>query len=156
VVFEPSIHALVGNDSPAGRLPGYADLDEYALLHQAARWARGEDILAPRERAVPGDGRVSDAVADGWRGILLRRPGWRAEAELRATYEDGGFPDADVAALGRPDDAAAVIDLAIVDSRPAADGALAIESRDGGPIALRDALSRIPGFALIARRYRRS
>jgi hypothetical protein len=99
---------------------------------------------------------VSGAVADGWRGILLRRPGWRAEAELRATYEDGGFPDAEVAGLGRPDDPAAVVDLAIVDSRPAADGALAIESRDGGPIALRDALSRIPGFALIARRYRRS
>ena len=155
-VFEPSIHALFGNDSPAGRLPGYADLDEYALLHQAARWARGEDILALGDRAVPGDGRVSAAVADGWRGILLRRPGWRAEAELRATYEDGGFPDADLTALGRPDDPAAVVDLAIVDSRPAADGALAIESRDGGPIALRDALSRIPGFALIARRYRRS
>jgi hypothetical protein len=95
-------------------------------------------------------------MADGWRGILLRRPGWRAEAELRATYEDGSFPDVAVASLERPDDPAAVIDLAIVDARPAVEGALAIESRDGGPIALRDALSRIPGFALIARRYRRT
>ncbi len=155
-VFEPSIHALFGSDSPAGRLPGYADLDEYALLHQAARWARGEDVLAAGGRATSGDGRVSPAVADGWRGILLRRPGWRAEAELRATYEEGDFPDTELASLQPPGDQAAVIDLAIVDSRPAADGALAIESRDGGPIALRDALSRIPGFALIARRYRRT
>jgi len=154
-VFEPSIQALFGTDSPAGRLAGYADLDEYALLHQAARWARGEDVLGRGARAVAGDGRVSPAVADGWRGILLRRPGWHAEAELRATYEEGGAPEADIAALERPGDPAAVVDRAIVDARPAADGALAIEGRDGGPIELRDALRRIPGYALIARRYRR-
>jgi HD superfamily phosphohydrolase len=170
-VFEPSIQALFGTDSPAGRLAGYADLDEYALLHQAARWARGEDVLADAsggrgseggvdggeaERGTPGDGRVSRAIADGWRGILLRRPGWRAEAEFRATYEDGGFPEADVATLQRPSDPSIVIDLAVVDARPAADGALAIEGRDGGQIALRDALARVPAFALIARRYRKS
>ncbi|HXG39551.1 MAG TPA: HD domain-containing protein, partial [Candidatus Limnocylindrales bacterium] len=39
-VFEPSIRAIFGDGSPAERLAAYADLDEYALLHQAARWAR--------------------------------------------------------------------------------------------------------------------
>ena len=40
-VFGASIAAIFGDDSPAERLGAYADLDEYALLHQAARWARG-------------------------------------------------------------------------------------------------------------------
>jgi len=155
-VFEPSIQALFGTDSPADRLAGYADLDEYALLHQAARWARGEDVLARGEREMPGDGRVAAVVADGWRGILLRRPRWRSEAELRATYEAGGFPEADVEALERPGDPSVVVDRAVVDARPDANGTLAIESRDGRPISLREAIARVPGWALIARRYRRA
>ncbi|HEX8026645.1 MAG TPA: HD domain-containing protein [Candidatus Limnocylindrales bacterium] len=155
-VFEPSIQALFGTDSPADRLGGYADLDEYALLHQAARWARGEDVVEARgDRAVPGDGRVSRAVADGWRGILLRRPRWRSEAEYRATYEDGGFPEADVAALERPGDPAVMVDRAVVDARPDAGERLAIEARDGHPLPLRQAIGRVPAWALIARRYRR-
>jgi hypothetical protein len=43
-VFAPSIRAIFGEGSPAERLADYADLDEYALLHQAARWARGESL----------------------------------------------------------------------------------------------------------------
>ncbi|HKB28625.1 MAG TPA: HD domain-containing protein [Candidatus Limnocylindrales bacterium] len=155
-VFEPSIQALFGTDSPADRLSGYADLDEYALLHQAARWARGEDVIALGHRATPGDGRVTRSIADGWRGILLRRPGWRADAEYRATYEDGDFPEADVAALERPGDPAVVVDRAVVDARPDAGGALAIEARDGRPVPLREAIGRVPAYALIARRYRRT
>ena len=155
-VFEPSIQALFGTDSPADRLDGYADLDEYALLHQAARWARGEDVLGAGDRAAPGDGRVSRAIADGWRGILLRRPRWRSEAEFRATYEPDAFPDADVAALERPGDPAVVVDRAIVDARPDASGALAIEGRDGRAVPLREAIGRVPAYALIARRYRRT
>ena len=34
------------------RSAAYADLDEYALLHQAARWARGEASPATRRRAT--------------------------------------------------------------------------------------------------------
>ncbi|MEZ0241611.1 MAG: HD domain-containing protein [Chloroflexota bacterium] len=154
-VFEPSIHALFGADSPAERLAGYADLDEYALLHQAARWARGEDVLGAGERATPGDGRVSRAIADGWRGILLRRPGWRPEAEIRVTYEPGEFPAAAVAGLGEARAREVAIDLAEVDARPAGDHQLAIEGRDGGEMPLASALARIPAFALIGRRYRR-
>ena len=45
-VFGPSIGAIFGDGSPAERLSAYVDLDEYALLHQAARWARGEDVPA--------------------------------------------------------------------------------------------------------------
>ncbi|MEX1169049.1 MAG: HD domain-containing protein, partial [Chloroflexota bacterium] len=43
-VFGVSVRAIFGDGSPAERLAAYADLDEYALLHQAARWARGEDV----------------------------------------------------------------------------------------------------------------
>ncbi len=154
-VFQPAIAALFGDDSPAARLSDYVDLDEYALLHQAARWARGEDVLADNAPAEPGSGRVSRAVADGWRGILLRRPGWRADAEMRASYEAGGEPAADIARLGAAEPGRVAIDLAVVDARPNGGGRLAIEGRDGGEIGLKEALGRVPGFALIGRRYRR-
>ena len=155
-VFEPSIRALFGADSPAERLGGYADLDEYALLHQAARWARGEDVVTGSATTEPGDGRVPRAVADGWRGILLRRPSWRAEAEIRATYDAGGFPTALVETLGPEAPGRVAIDLAIVDARPAVGPTLTIEARDGSDIPLAEALSRIPANALIARRYGRT
>src|SRR5205085_511540 len=45
-VFAASVRAIFGDASPAERLSEYADLDEYALLHQAARWARGDSLLA--------------------------------------------------------------------------------------------------------------
>jgi HD superfamily phosphohydrolase len=153
-VFQPAIVALFGDDSPADRLGDYVDLDEYALLHQAARWARGEDVGVGGAAGAPGSGRVSRAVANGWRGILLRRPGWRAEAEMRASYEPGGEPRAEIERLGQAEPGRVTIDLAIVDARPAGDQRLAIEGRDGSEIALAEALSRVPAYALIGRRYR--
>ena len=155
-VFQPAIEALFGDDSPADRLADYVDLDEYALLHQAARWARGEDVLdGAAGRGTPGGGRVPKAVADGWRGILLRRPGWRAEAEIRASYEPGMEPAEDIAGLGSAQPGRVTIDLAIVDARPGDDRRLAVEGRDGSAIPLSSALARVPAFALIGRRYRR-
>jgi HD superfamily phosphohydrolase len=156
-VFAPSIQALFGDHSPVDRLADYADLDEYALLHQAARWSRGEDIAEPGT-ARPGDGRVERAVADGWRGILLRRPGWHVEAEARAEYEDGAFPSEIAERLGPSEPGRIAIDLASVDARlPDAVAArkLIIERRDGSTPELSRALPRIPGYALVARRYRR-
>ena len=156
-VFGPSIRAIFGKGSPAEALSAYADLDEYALLHQAALWARGEAISSePR----PGDGCVSQAVADAWRGILLRRPRWRSDAEIRAEYEPGGFPTALVATLGTAEPGRVAIDLATVDARPAeataTDSLLAVEGLDGRPAApLSEALARLPAYSLIARRYRR-
>jgi HD superfamily phosphohydrolase len=154
-VFQPAIEALFGDDSPADRLADYVDLDEYALLHQAARWARGEDVVAAAGGGGPGSGRVSAAVADGWRGILLRRPGWRAEAEFRASYEPGGEPASEIAALGSDEPGRVAIDLAIVDARPGDGRRLAVEARDGSDIPLSRALTRVPAYALIGRRYRR-
>ncbi len=155
-VFGPSIRAIVGEGSPAEHLSAYADLDEYALLHQAARWARGESVVpAP----TPGDGTVTSVIADGWRAILLRRPTWRAEAEVRAEYEAGARPEARIAALGQPEPGRVAIDLAEVDARPAeassTDGLLALEARDGSAASLASALASIPAYWLIARRYRR-
>ena len=49
-VFAPSIRAVFGDGSPAERLGAFADLDEYALLHQAAR-------LGPRRAPVRHAGR---------------------------------------------------------------------------------------------------
>jgi HD superfamily phosphohydrolase len=154
-VFQPAIVALFGDDSPADRLADYVDLDEYALLHQAARWARGEDV-AGKGGGAPGSAIVSQAVADGWRGILLRRPGWRAEGEIRASYEAGGEPREEIQRLGLAEPGRVAIDLAVVDARPAGDHRLAIEGRDGREIPLADALARVPGYALIGRRYRRA
>jgi hypothetical protein len=156
-VFAPSIRAIFGEGSPADRLADYADLDEYALLHQAARWARGEAV---DDAARPGDGRVPRAVADAWRAVLLRRPRWRSDAEVRATYEPGAYPEELVASLGEAEPGRVAIDLAIVDARPedatATDSLLAIEARDGTtPLRLSEALVRLPAWALIGRRYRR-
>jgi HD superfamily phosphohydrolase len=147
-VFGPSVRAIFGDGSPADRLAAFADLDEYALLHQAARWARGMDV-----------DQVGQPIADAWRAILLRRPTWRAEAEVRAEYQQGAFPDALVATLGRPAAGVTAIDLAIVDALPSdpvsTDGLLALEGRDGSMPSLAEALSSIPAYWLIGRRYRR-
>ena len=167
-VFGISVRAIFGDGSPVERLSAYADLDEYALLHQAARWARGEDVAGPGIRAgspsgsasAAGDHRVPAAVADAWRAILLRRPSWRAEAEVRAEYESGNEPAALIAGLGNPEPGRIAIDLAVVDARPADVAAgepprLALEMRDGSPgPTLAEALGRLPGYALIGRRYR--
>jgi hypothetical protein len=155
-VFGPSIRAIYGAGSPADGLAAFADLDEYTLLHQAARWARGESVSAV---PGPGDGTVSSTVAEAWRAILLRRPTWRAEAELRAAFEAGERPDDLIAGLGRAEPGVVAIDLAEVDARPAdarsTDGLLALEGRDGQDLSLGAALATIPAYWLVARRYRR-
>jgi uncharacterized protein len=156
-VFAPSIEALFGGESPAESLSAYADLDEYALLHQAALWARNEAIS---DRPTPGNGTVTAEVADGWRAILLRRPRWRAEAEIRLSYERTP-PEDELAALGSAEPGRVAIDLAVVDARPAdataTDSLLAIEGRDGRPgPPLSRTLARLPAYALIGRRYRRA
>jgi HD superfamily phosphohydrolase len=160
-VFRPSILAIFGEDSPADQLSHYADLDEYALLHQAALWARGEALS---ERPAPGDGTVTSEVGRAWHAILLRRPRWHAEAELRRAYEAAERDAAVLAArreLGRDEAGVLAIDLAEVDARPAeataTDSLLAVVGRDGRPAApLSQALGRIPAYSLVARRYRRT
>jgi HD superfamily phosphohydrolase len=155
-VFGLSVRAMFGDGSPVEQLSAYADLDEYALLHQAARWARGESVASS---PAAGDGRVTSAVADGWRAILLRRPRWRAEAEVRAEYEPGARPDEAIAALGESEEGRVAIDIAVVDARPAdasaTDSLLALEARDGSSLSVARALGRLPAYAMIARRYRR-
>ncbi|HEX2470889.1 MAG TPA: HD domain-containing protein [Candidatus Limnocylindrales bacterium] len=159
-VFGPSIRAIFGEGSPAERLAAYADLDEYALLHQAARWARGLDVAADGEAEPPsGEGRVRPALAAAWRAILLRRPTWRSEAEVRAEYETAEPPADVVASLGEAEPGKVAIDLAVVDARPAdateTDRVLALEGRDGRSMSLSSALGSIPANYLVGRRYRR-
>jgi uncharacterized protein len=155
-VFGPSILAIFGEGSPGDRLAAYADLDEYGLLHQAARWARGEAVA---DRPAAGDWTVTQDIAAGWQAILLRKPTWRSEAEIRAEYEAGQRPEALIASLGAAEPGRVAIDLAEVDARPAdaasTDGLLALETRDGGTPSLSAALASIPAYWLIGRRYRR-
>jgi len=159
-VFRPSIRAIFGEASPAEALGLYADLDEYALLHQAALWARGEEISP---EPAPGDGTVTAEVGRAWGAILLRRPRWRAEAESRINYEaiDRTSAQAEaVAELGPAVPGSVEIDLAEIDARPAeataTDSLLAIVGRDGEPAApLSRSLGRLPAYSLVARRFRR-
>jgi uncharacterized protein len=160
-VFRPSIMAIFGEGSPAEDLSHYADLDEYALLHQAALWARGEALSdSPR----PGDMTVTPEVGRAWSAILLRRPSWRAEAELRRSYEAARRSTEWAEAereLGPAVPDRVIVDLAEIDARPAegtaTDSLLAIVGRDGAPAApLSAALARLPAYSLVARRYRRA
>ncbi len=158
-VFGPSVRAIFGDGSPADRLAAYADLDEYALLHQAARWARGVDVVEPGSPPRAGDGQVTAGVASAWRAILLRQPTWRSEAEVRAEYEAGARPDDLIETLGSAEPGRVAIDLAVVDARPAdataTDRLLGLEGRDGRSLSLSAALASIPAYWLIGRRYRR-
>ena len=159
-VFRPSILAIFGDVSPARALGHFADLDEYALLHQAALWARGEAIA---ENPAPGDGTVTAEVGRVWQAILLRRSRWRSEAELRRSYEAEEREGSRSAAAGElgpaiPDRVA--LDLAEIDARPAdateTDSLLAVVGRDGTPAApLSRSLGRLPAYSLVARRFRR-
>ncbi len=160
-VFGPSVSALFGEANPLHALDAYADLDEYALLHQASRWARGEQLAeAPR----PGDGLVTPRVGELWRGILLRRPTWRAVREVRRDSR-GGHDRASVeaelrTALGaeadRPD---VCLDLAEADARPQnplkASGQLIVARRDGtlDPTALGELLERLPAVVVVGRAF---
>jgi hypothetical protein len=103
---------------------------------------------------------VAPHVAGIWRRILLRRPRWRAEAEVRAEFETGSPPPDAVATLGAAEPGRVIIDLAVVDARPSAadaDALLAIAGRDGRPPRpLAEALGRLPAYALIGRRYVRT
>jgi hypothetical protein len=160
-VFRPSIMAIFGDASPAEALAHYVDLDEYALLHQAALWARGEALS---DKPEPGDGTVTPEVGRVWQAILLRRSRWRAEAELRRDYEGPEREALRAAAeieLGKATPGLVTIDLAEIDARPAdataTDSLLAVVGRDGSPAApLSQSLARLPAYSLVARRYRRS
>ena len=102
--------------------------------------------------------RSTAAIADAWRGILLRRPRWRSDAEVRAEYEPDAYPAALVESLGAAEPGRVAIDLATVDARPAdataTDSLLAVEGLDGRPAPpLSKSLARLPAYSLVARRY---
>ena len=156
-MFQPAIEALFGDDSPADRLADYVDLDEYALLHQAARWARGEDVARPTGRAAtPGGGRVSRAVADGWRGHPAAPPGLaRRGGDPRVLRGRRRARGGDRAASAPPSRAGSRSTWRSSTRGRRGGDRLAIEGRDGGEIPLAQALARVPAYALIGRRYRR-
>ncbi len=168
-VFEPSILALFGDGDPLEALDSYATLDEYGLLHEAARWARGEML---DERPAPGSGRVPARVGELWQGILLRRPSWRAVREVRRSLTaDDRLSPASRTALEeelradlteRADDGRFRFDLALKDGRPQnplqVDGRLIVARRDGqlDATAVRELLERVPAVVIVGRAYERT
>ena len=158
-VFGPSVRAIFGDGSPADALAAYADLDEYAPAPPGG--PLGARRGASRQRRRRATATVTPDVADAWRAILLRRPRWRAEAEIRAEYEAG-------AAAGRRDRrpwaprsraGSRSTSRSSTPGRPtptATDSLLAVEGRDGLVAVARPLARALPAYALIARRYRRA
>ena len=136
---------------PLGALAAYADLDEYALLHQAARWA-----AATRWRSVPWPATAGSRRRSGrlWRGILLRRPRWRAVTEVRRDSRHGGRDEAEslLAAGARRGDR---LDLAETDAQPEyarkLEGRLLVARRDGSAdaAAMGELLDRLPAVVVV-------
>ena len=154
-VFAASIRAIHGDGNPMDDLSRYVALDEYALLHQASLWATGQRL---EPDPVPGTGTVTAEIGRLWRGVLLRRPTWRAIAEVRRDSRFGGSR-ADVEAELASASAAAVgaelrLDLAEADGRPQnplhAHASLIIARRDGtlDPALLEDLLERLPAVVV--------
>ena len=158
-VFEASIGAIFGTASPAIRWRATPTSTNTRCCTRRRCWSRGRRSRSDR---VPGDGRVTPAVAEGWRAILLRRPRWRAEAEVRLEYEDlDAAPRAERRGLGEPDrrDRHRPGDCRRAPDRPdRSDRRPLPSSREtaGRRWSLDRALGRLPRYALIARRFRRT
>jgi len=121
------------------------------------------------EAPSPGSGRVTPQIGDQWRGILLRRPGWRAVREVRrhlhaddlgagamghVRQELLGDRDASIAA----DDPSIRVDLAAADSGPIEPrGQLIVARRDGSldATAVSQLLARLPALVVVGRLYER-
>ena len=136
----------------------FADLDEYALLHQAARLGARRAPVARAPVAGRRDGDAAPSPTAGARSCCAGRAG-ALEREVRARGRGlrlaAGAPRR---ARRRPSPGGCAIDLTGVDARPGArkPPTLAIERRDGGEgPALDEALARLPAWLLIGRRYRR-
>ena len=155
-VFQPAIEALFGDDSPADRLADYVDLDEYALLHQAARWARGEDVatrraqrragrrprLARRRGRLAGHPPAPPGLAGGGGDARVLRGGWRARRRRSRSS-------------ARPSRAGSRSTWrSSTRGRPATTGSRS-RAATAREIPLAQALARVPAYALIGRRYRR-
>ena len=159
-VFTPSIRSIYGEANPLDALDAYVALDEYALLHQASRWARGELI---EEQPAPGSGAVPARVGELWRGILLRRPSWRAVREVRRdarSVESGDAAEAELRqALGAGEYR---IDRTDADTHPQnpfqPEGPLLVASRDGtlDAAGLGELLERLPAVVTVVRAYARA
>ena len=155
--FAPGIRAIFGDTSPADDLAAYLELDEYTLLHQAARWSRGQDLS---DDPQPKDGTVTPAVADAWRAVLFRSPRWQMEEEIRVDYFDESLPHNFESELGKPVPGEIEIDVAYCDPRhvegDAADRLLAVEASNGREgRSVSSLLLKLPLYSVVARRYRR-
>jgi len=116
----------------------------------------------------PGDGRVTARIGELWRGILLRRPGWRAVREVRRHFRADDLADgaverlrAELLAPGTEGTSASElrVDLAEADSGPYArldsGGQLIVARRDGtlDTTAVSALLERLPALVVIGRLY---
>ena len=158
--FAPSIRAIYGDANPLDALGSYATLDEYALLHQAARWARGEML---DETPAAGSGMVPARVGELWRGILLRRPSWHAVREIRRdarSVESGDLAEAELRRALQGGEYR--IDRTDADTHPQnpfqPEGPLLVATREGALDAARlgELLERLPAVVTVVRAYART
>ncbi len=163
--FAPAFEAVFGDRNPLEALGDYVMLDEYALLHQAALWARGERVAA---HPLAGSGYVTPRVAELWRGILLRRPTWHAVREVRRDSRSEAARERVEAELRQAlgplltaDPDRYRFDLAEADARPQnpllAEGQLVVARRDGtlDTAPLGELLERLPAVVTVGRAYER-
>ena len=164
--FGPAFEAVFGDRNPLEALGDYAMLDEYALLHQAALWARGERL---DEHPLPGSGCVTPRVAELWKGILLRRPTWHAVREVRHDSRAEAARERvteelrrDLGPLLEANPDGYRFDLADADARPQNplldEGKLLVGRRDGtlDMAPLGELLERLPAVVTVGRVYARS
>ena len=163
--FAPAVDAVFGDRNPLDALADYVMLDEYALIHQAALWARGEQV---DDHPAPRSGCVTPRVAELWRGILLRRPTWRAVREVRHDSRSEAARDRVERELReslglalRAEPERFRFDLADADARPQnpllVEGRLVVAGRDGSlDVTPLDAmLERLPAVVTVGRVYER-
>ena len=144
---------------PLQALDAYVALDEYALLHQAARWARGHEARpSARRPGMVESRRPSGAL---WRGILLRQPRWRAVSEVRRDSRRGGRAEVEAILRGSGYDRATGWTWPRPTPSPEyarkLEGRLLVARRDGSldAGAMGELLDRLPAVVVVGRAYRR-
>ena len=85
-VFAPSIRGGVRRRVAGGAARGVRGPRRVRAAPPGG--AAGPEASTSPPRRSPGDGTVTRDVADGWRAILLRRPRWRGEHEVRTRGRD--------------------------------------------------------------------
>ena len=155
-VFAPSIVAVFGDGSPAERLGAFADLDEYALLHQAALWARGERLVGRADRRATGRSRPPSPTAGARSSCDGRAGGPSTRSASSPRHRTGRPPRSPSSAPPSPAASRSTSPASMPDPARAGRRRSRSSGATGPPgQTLEEALGRLPAWLLIGRRFRR-